>query len=238
MLQSLRPLIARYQELSLRERVMLGAATVAVGYFAVDMLLVTPQLERQKKLAAQERTQQAEHTALVAMLSARTQSADGVLSAAQSERDALQATVTEGERLVNGARNNTDVAPLLRSMVQVSPSLRLTALRSAPTAPFFQAPAPAPARPASVADKSRMPASAASAAPGVELPVLHVKAVEATVQGNYLDLLTYLRRLKEHDPLLFWDSATVTVGTYPDASLRLVLNLLTTQPDNPKVAPR
>lgn len=244
MLQSLRPLIARYQELSLRERVMLGVATVAVGYFSVDMLLVTPQLERQKKQAVQERAQEAEHTAMVAILSARSTTAKDVLGTAQSERDALQATVSEGERLVDAARRNTDVAPLLRSMAQASPNLRLTALRSAPTAPFYQAPVPppAPARPASAADQSRPPAAAASAAasaaPAVTLPALHVKAVEATVQGNYLDLLSYLRRLREHTHPLFWDSAIVTVGTYPDASLRVVLNLLTTQPDHPKASPR
>lgn len=234
MLESLRTLIIRYQELSVRERVMLGAAIVAVGYFAVDMLLVTPQLEQRKALAAKARTLQAENDAMRAMLNTRSTAAADVLLAARSERDKLQASVSEGERLVNAARQHADAAPLLRSMVQATPGLRLAALRTSPGVLAFQA--PAPARPASAASASK--AAPVPAVAAVDIPPLYVKAVDATVQGNYMDLLAWLRRVKEYPQPLFWDSATVTVGNYPEASLRLVVNLLTTEPDKATAATR
>jgi hypothetical protein len=229
MLSSLQPLIARYLDLSARERVMLGLAAVAIGYFAVDMLLVTPQLEREKTLANQRSTQDAERAAMLALLSSRADTADDVLAQAQRERDSLQATVTEGERVIQMAQRSTDVSPLLRRMVETTPGLRLGALRTAPSSLFYQAPPPAPAaaKPGDAAPPPPAPA------PAVDVPALHVKAVEASVQGNYLDLLGYLRKLGEHPQPLYWDTATISVGNYPDASLRLGLNLLTTQPDKP-----
>jgi MSHA biogenesis protein MshJ len=206
---------------------MLGLAAVAIGYFAVDMLLVTPQLEQEKNLATQRRTQDTERAAMVALLSSRAATADNVLAQAQRERDSLQATVTEGERVIQIAQRNTDVAPLLRRMVETTPGLRLGALRTAASSLFYQVPPPAPAT-AKPGDAAPAPAT-----PAVDVPPLHVKAVEATVQGNYLDLLSYLRKLGEHPQPLYWDTATISVGNYPDASLRLGLNLLTTQPDKP-----
>jgi len=65
----------------------------------------------------------------------------------------------------------------------------------------------------------------------VELPTLYVKSVEASVNGNYLDLLGYLQALESHPQTLYWDAASVTVGAYPAANLRLVLKVLTTSPD-------
>lgn len=238
MLQQLRPLISRYAELSSRERAMLGVAALALVYFVLDSMLVTPQLTDQANLASKESSQKAERSAMLAALNKQTMQANEALEQARVERDALQVTVNKGELLMRRAERSTDVAPLLRRMVQTTPGLQLIALRTSPSAVFFQPQAAVP--PAAPPDKETGNAAKPpeAVAPPVNLPTLHSKAVEATVQGNYLDLLTYLRLLREYPGALYWDSATVTVNNHPQASLRLMMNVLTTRPDTPNGTPR
>lgn len=236
MLNQLRPLIARYAELSSRERAMLGVAALAAIYFVFDSLLVTPQLAQQKELKSKESNQQIERTAMVAALSNKNTQASEALAQAQAERDKLQATVTKGEQLVAKAQRSTDVAPLLRRLVQTTPGLQLIGLRTSPSSVFNQPQAATPPA-ANSAGNDKPPQPPVAVAPPIQLPTLHSKAVEASLQGNYLTLLTYLRQLREYPGALYWDTATVTVSAHPQASLRLVMNMLTTQPDMPSKGP-
>ncbi len=217
---------------------MLGVAALAVVYFVLDALLVTPQLTLRADLAAKSSSQQAERSAMLAALSKQTLQANEALEQARAERDALQATVHQGEQLMRKAELSTDVAPLLRRMVQTTSGLQLIALRTSPSAVFFQPQAAATPPAGAAADTGKSTQPPVAAAPPVKLPTLHSKAVEATVQGNYLDLLSYLRLLREYPGALYWDSATVTVNKHPQASLRLVLNMLSTRPDTPTGAAR
>jgi hypothetical protein len=224
-------LLIRYQQLSTRERLMLGVAAFAMVYFLLDLLLVTPQLEKRSALATQAEQQRIEQEALVLVLKNQTTAQDNALLRARDERDALAVTVAQGEQLLSDARGRPQVGPLLRRLVSDSPGLFLTGLRTLPSTVFFQPKSPASPPPAASGTPAELPP-----APQLDIPALHVKTVETSIQGNYLDLLRYMSMLRDHPQRLYWDSASITVSSYPQASLRLVQKMLTTEADNPSRA--
>jgi len=236
-LASVATLVVRYQALSSRERLLLAVATLVVSYFAVEWLLLTPQLEQRAALAARAQDRQVERNALQTVLQTAAPGARLPRSSAQTQHDALQATVRQGEELVREARNPQALAPLLRTLVATTPGLQLTALRSAPATLFYQPPTATPPAgaqaPNPASGTATLPSTPAPAPPAVDLPTLYVKTLDVSVTGNYLDLLRYLQALQDAPHTLYWDSASVAVGAYPAASMQLVLKVLTTEPDTP-----
>jgi MSHA biogenesis protein MshJ len=228
-------LVARYKDLSGRERLLLGLAVVAVSYFAIDAWLLTPQLERRDAIAARAKDRQLERSTLLALLagpSTNTQTNTSTNPSNEPDpRAALLDTVNQGKRLVLEAGQQEAVGPLLRKLVASAPGLELTALRTSAATVFYQTPPPAKTTPSTTTTTVTTTAAADAPVARVELPTLYVKSVEASVNGNYLDLLGYLQALESHPQTLYWDAASVTVGAYPAANLRLVLKVLTTSPD-------
>ncbi len=221
-------LIARYKDLSSRERLLLAIAALAVSYFAIEWALLTPQLERRAELMARSQERQVERQALQRVLSSSSLDTGPPRSSAQSQQDALQDTANQGERLVSVARTTHTVGPLLRAMVSSTPGLELTSLRSAPATVFYQAPAPDKPSATGPAAQEQLPQ-----APAADIPTLYTKTVEVSVNGNFLDLLNYLRALKGTSQAIYWDSVSIAVTAHPTASMKLVLKVLTTTPDTP-----
>jgi MSHA biogenesis protein MshJ len=232
---ALQALVARYKDLSGRERLLLGLAVVAVSYFAIDAWLLTPQLERRDAIAARAKDRQLERSTLLALLagpSTNTQTNTSTNPSNEPDpRAALLDTVNQGKRLALEAGQQEAVGPLLRKLVASAPGLELTALRTSAATVFYQTPPPAKTTPSTTTTTVTTTAAADAPVARVELPTLYVKSVEASVNGNYLDLLGYLQALESHPQTLYWDAASVTVGAYPAANLRLVLKVLTTSPD-------
>ena len=236
---ALQALVARYKDLSGRERLLLGLAVVAVSYFAIDAWLLAPQLERRDAIAARAQDRQLERSTLLVLLAGpSTNTLTNTSTNPSNEPDpraALLDTVNQGKRLVLEAGQQEAVGPLLRKLVASAPGLELTALRTSAATVFYQTPPPAKTTPSTTTTTTTTTATTTAAADApvarVELPTLYVKSVEASVNGNYLDLLGYLQALESHPQTLYWDAASVTVGAYPAANLRLVLKVLTTSPD-------
>jgi MSHA biogenesis protein MshJ len=232
---ALQALVARYKDLSGRERLLLGLAVVAVSYFAIDAWLLAPQMERRDAIAARAQDRQLERSTLLALLAGPSTNTLTTTSTNPSNepdpRAALLDTVNQGKRLVLEAGQQEAVGPLLRKLVASAPGLELTALRTSAATVFYQTPPPAKTTPSTTTTTVTTTAAADAPVARVELPTLYVKSVEASVNGNYLDLLGYLQALESHPQTLYWDAASVTVGAYPAANLRLVLKVLTTSPD-------
>lgn len=228
----MKTLLARYADLSARERLMLAVATLVVSYFAIDWLLLTPQLERRAELVVRAQDRQVERNALQMVLNGSGPDVSLPRSNAQDQQDALQATVSRGEQLVRDARSAQAVTPLLQSLVSTAPGVELTALRSAPATVFYQTPSPTQPTAASPTAQVQGPVH-----PPVDIPTLYSKTIDVRVTGNYLDLLRYLQSLANSSQTLYWDSVSVAVASYPAASMTLVLKVLTTTGDTPVTAP-
>lgn len=207
-ISSVRPLAARFDGLSLRERVLTSAATLVV-LIALFNVLVFKRLEMRRTQLAQQLTQ------IAATIADTAAAGDG----SDTTGAALQRTIALTAQLSQvTARLNSRSAGLIppQRMTQVihdvlrrQQGVTLISLRSlAPHALIDGAGTP------DGADKG---------------PYVH--AVEMVVQGSYLDVLTYLQALEGLQWHFYWQSLALDATRYPTTRVTVRLGTVSMSRD-------
>lgn len=208
---SLRALVERFDRLSLRERVLTTAATLAV-LIALFNALVLQRLESRRKLLAQQLTD---------IVAAIDGGATGSPGAVLQRTDELAARLSQAT-----ARLDSQSAGLIppQRMLQVihdvlarHEGVTLVSLRSLPPYALIDGP------PDNGPDA---PASSTAATSDQPLPVTptlnasagpYVHSVELVLQGRYLDVLAYLQALEGLPWHFYWQSLSLDASRYPMA---------------------
>lgn len=223
-------LAIKIDAMTLRERAMAFGAAAALLLFLLFFLLFSPMLAKQKALSASlvQQRQQIEgiDAEIVAKIAAH--GADPDLQDKQQLERIKRETARMGN-LLRSAQNGL-VAPdrivfLLENMLKKHQSLRLLSLKTLPSdvvgGDSAAKPATAPAA---------VPAPAGAVAPTLTplraAPLLHRHGVEVVLQGNYLEMVSYMDALEKMPAQLFWGKAELRVGQYPTATLALTLYTL------------
>ena len=204
---------------TLRERVMIFAASATVLIALLNTLLIEPQLVKQRRLSAEVTQRQGEMRTMQEQLRAlalvRQADPDREL---RRQLDALKLTVSETEaRLLEEQRKFAppeQVGVLLGEMLSRNRKLQLVDMRTLPVASF--------AGNAAEADKAsaQKPAAAKPAAPAGGGQIYR-HGVEISVSGSYLDLLAYLKDLEKLPSQLYWGRLELSAATYPQVTLKL-----------------
>lgn len=205
MIAAFKTLLARADQLTLRERLILGLLLIAALWAAADLLLFAP---LQAARAAQtERIQaaQARMATLDAEL-ARQQGQIAPAAAAQQRLAASQAAFEAGLGAAGPLRQRL-VAPgemtrLLRDLTRDQPGLRLVRLHALPPQAIGAPPAPAGGEPGGI----------------------YRQGVSLTVAGPYAALVAYMEAL-ERLPV-FWGRAELDAEAHPQLELTLTLYTL------------
>ncbi|WP_144006959.1 aminoacyltransferase, partial [Pelomonas sp. KK5] len=123
--------LRRFDDLSMREKLMAAVALPALLYAAFDVTVFTPQLAQRKQLGPQLELQ-AKELAELRKLAADMTAARPVdrLSNARREREALQRQVDEAQAFIDRATEKAPLARVIRSMTAATPGLVLTSLRT------------------------------------------------------------------------------------------------------------
>ncbi len=198
-----------------RERMSLFAMIATLIVFSVYAALLDPLFSKQKELRAQISQQSnniegidAEITAaMVAYERDPDQAAKRQLASVQSETAALRVTMLNKQANLVAP---DQMVPLLQTLLQNNPQLRVLSLTSAPPVSALNAPAAA-----------GIPNTGAFAGDAI-----YRHGVELTVFGNYLDMLDYMRALEGMPTRLFWGKAALQVQSYPNSRLTLTLYTL------------
>ena len=204
---------------TLRERVMIFAASATVLIALLNTLLIEPQLVKQRRLSAEVTQRQGEMRTMQEQLRAlalvRQADPDREL---RRQLDALKLTVSETEaRLLEEQRKFAppeQVGVLLGEMLARNRKLQLVDMRTLPVASFAGNSAEAEKPPA------QKPAAAKPAAPAGGGQIYR-HGVEITVSGSYLDLLAYLQTLEKLPSQLYWGRLELSAATYPQVTLKL-----------------
>lgn len=213
-MRPLAQLAERIDALTLRERVMLFAALIAVLLLLLHMMWLSPLLARQGVLRAELQRQQGNMAGISGEIVQRVQrfgaDPDAVararLAALDQETRELAASV---RRVQQGVVPPESMVPLLETLLGAHGNLQLVAMNTLPVSPMgaaAQAPSAAPA-----------PAAA---------PLLFRHGVQLTVRGNYLDMVDYMEALQALPTHLFWGNASFDVDEYPNGRLTLTLYTL------------
>jgi MSHA biogenesis protein MshJ len=220
------PLAARFDRLSLRERMLTTAAILAV-LIALFNSLVMHGLEMRRKQLAQQ---------LAEIGSAVDGSGNGSDASATLER----ATTLAASLGLATARLHSESAGLIppQRMTQVihdvlsrQQGITLVSLRSLPPYALIDSPSTGDTEAQSpgtdVSAGQTVPAAAASGAS--EGPYVH--SVELVVQGRYLDVLTYLQALEGLSWHFYWQSLALDASQSPTARVTLRLGTLSMSRD-------
>jgi len=206
----MRALLKQYAEridnASLRERVLLFLATALVLVFLVNVTLIKPLRDAQRRLSAdiaqnerELRTIQGEVQRLAhardAGPDAHNRERAGVLRA---ELAALDGQIADEQRRFTPPQRMRDV---LEEMLAREKRLRLIDLKSLP-----------------VTDMSSTQGQAGRR--------VFRHGVELTLAGSYLDLYAYLSALEGLQTQLYWGRAEMAVAEYPVATLKLTVYTL------------
>ena len=206
--------VERVDGASLRERVMIFAASAAVLIALLNTLLIEPQLVKQRRLSGEVAQRQGEMRIMQEQLQAvaRVRQADPDREI-RRQLDALKLKVAEIEaRLLEEQRKFAppeQVGVLLGEMLSRNRKLQLVDLRTLPVASF--------AGNAAEADKAPPQKPAAPAGGGQ----IYRHGVEITVSGSYLDLLAYLKDLEKLPSQLYWGRLELSALAYPQVTLKL-----------------
>lgn len=203
---------------SLRERVMIFAASAAVLIALLNTLLIDPQLVKQRRLSREVAQRQGEmrtmQEQLQALALARQADPD---QENRRQLDALKRQVSEIEaKLVEEQRKFAppeQVGVLLGEMLSRNRKLQLVDMRTLPVATLA----------ANAADADKTPVQKPAAAKPVPTGggQIYRHGVEITVSGSYLDLLAYLKDLEKLPSQLYWGRLELSVSAYPQVTLKL-----------------
>lgn len=209
---------ARVDALSLRERVLIFAAVAFLVTSLIDSLVLSPLLDKQRKLSTQVVQQQEKMKEIQAQITALLQARDQDANSPQRERiRVLRQQIADGEVYLKERRDRLvppeKMAGLLQQVLRKNGSLQLVALSTLPVTPWIE-----------------QPADMAEASSAVQQAVaegqIYKHGVRITVRGGYMDLLQYVSALEKLPTQMIWSEAKMSVVQYPAAELTLTLYTL------------
>lgn len=205
-----KPFVERIDALTLRERVIIFAAGVALVYIAWQTLVMDP-LAARSKMAEQQLSDARKQMALLDEVGTAS-SEDPAVAAALRNRALTQRLGDLDAQLKSMAQGY--VAPermsdMLRELLIGQHGLALVSLANLPVQSLSK---PAPA------------GSDAEIAADDRGPFLH--PVDMVVEGDYASVIAYLRSLEAMPWRIHWIKVELTAGDYPRNRVHIVIGAL------------
>jgi MSHA biogenesis protein MshJ len=212
--------------LSERERIIVFGAAVLVVLFVMTTLFISPSVTRIKTLTVQMQQQQTELAALKQQVQALESGQASPEALNRAHLDNLQQQIAAANSEIQGMQENLVPAEkmnkLLQDMLSRNPRLQLVAMRTLPASTLVTPPATqTTATPPAAGAATAQPASA----PGIEDNIFK-HGVEITLEGSYVDLHDYLKRIEQLPWRMFWARAELDAKDYPRLRLKLTIYTL------------
>ncbi len=209
-LARVRPLIERLDALTLRERVIIFGAGVALLYIAWQTLVMDPLGARAK--AAEHQLAEARRQMTVIDQAGAAASQDPAVTAALRNRalaERLASLDAELNSVAQGYVAPERMTELLRQLLAEQHGLKLVSLANLPVESLSHPSGAAPDAPIAPDDRG---------------PFLH--PVEMVVEGDYGSVVSYLRALEAMPWRIHWREVELVAGEYPRNRVRIVIGAL------------
>jgi len=211
----LRPLVERLDALSLRERIVVFGAGVAILYMGWQGLLMD-RFAARARAAEQHLAEIRGHMATIEELGLASAQDPGVAAAARNRslKERLGALAAVLRALAQGYVAPERMTEMLRQLLASQQGLKLLSLANLPVESLSRAPDAA-------GDKTIQP--------GDRGPFLH--PVEMVVEGDYASAVAYLRALEALPWRIHWERVELVAGEYPSNRIRIVIGALSLSRD-------
>lgn len=205
-----KPFVERLDALSLRERLLVFGAGVALLYVTWHVLLMDP-LAARANSAEQHLSDAHRQRAMIEQVGAAFSQDPLVASAARNRalEQRLAALEAQLDALAQGYVAPEHMSQLLRELLAQQHGLKLVSLTNLPVESLSQPAAAQPGTPVAAQDRG---------------PFLH--PVEMVVDGDYGSIVAYLRALEAMPWRIHWQRLEITVGTYPTNRVRITIGAL------------
>jgi MSHA biogenesis protein MshJ len=210
-----RPLIERVDALTLRERLIIFSAGVALVYIAWQTLVMDP-LAGRAHSAEQRLAQVREQMTAIDALGTAASQDPTVGAALRNDALAQRLAALDGElsSIAKGYVAPERMTELLRALLADQHGLKLVSLANLPVESLAHSSGPKADAP--LADDDRG-------------PFLH--PVEIVVEGDYASVVAYLRAVESLPWRIQWRKLELTAGEYPVNRVRLVIGALSLSRD-------
>ena len=221
----LKRLADRFDAYSMRERVMVFAATAAVIVFVANLAMVEPQVARARAMTTQMQEKKTLGANLDMQIQAlkQTQASDpdvqnrNRVTQAQQQLSNIEAQFLSSQKGLIAADR---MASLLETVLRQHRGLQLVELRTLAPVPLIDRTA------AKSAQGQAMPgAAAAQPAPDIERN-LYKHGFELTVRGSYPEFVQYLAQLEKLPSRMYWGKVIMNAEEYPRVLLTITIYTL------------
>ncbi|MFH1045195.1 MAG: hypothetical protein V1796_09200 [Pseudomonadota bacterium] len=219
MIQYWNRLSGRVDKLNLRERAMILAAALLLGYTLMDTLLIAPVQARRKAAMDGYAQRQNEIKTVSATLQtlarSRSEGPDAAVIRLKESHSKLAALESDARELSSRLMSPQRMRDVLQQILAGRPRLELIQMKTLPQSVVgLPGDAQRTAQPAKPADPSGEGALASS---------IYKHGIQLTVRGSYLDLLAYLKEIESLPVRIYWDKLDLSVVDYPTAMLRVTM---------------
>lgn len=203
---------AKYDALSLRERVMVFAAAMVAVLALAYTMMIEPELLKQRRTSAAILQKHSEMKAFEAqvtkLISSRASDPDRSdrerLAELREQLNELEARISTEERKFTAP---SQMRTVVEGLLGRSRGVALVELKTLPITTIEETPAAKPK-------------------PAKSERLIYRHGVELTVSGSYLDLLAYVRDLERLPSQLYWGGLVLDAAEYPRVSMKLTLYTL------------
>jgi MSHA biogenesis protein MshJ len=205
-----RPLIERLDALTLRERVIIFGAGVALVYIAWQWLLMDP-LAARAKVAEQHLADVRRHVSMMDQIGAASSLNPAVAAVARNRALAQRLAALDAElsAVAQGYVAPERMTELLKQLLAEQHGLKLVSLANLPVESLSHPLGLGKDAPLAADDRG---------------PFLH--PVEMVVEGDYGSVVAYLRALEALPWRIHWQQVELTAGDYPLNRVRIVIGAL------------
>ncbi|MBI1195734.1 MAG: hypothetical protein GC138_07805 [Gammaproteobacteria bacterium] len=220
MKQTLQRLEVKYARLNNRERVLTMGIVIVLLYAAWDAAMMSPMLSRQQTIYG-EISELGKQMAMVdgALKDAAENLGQGDKARLKARIEDLRAQVNKAtdreHEMVAGFVSPDEVPRLLQALLKSQTGLHLTKLENLPVK-----------RISAEEDPANPTAQTAAGNPAPTRTDMYQHGVRLTVEGNFVDILNYLKTAEAMPWQIYWDRIDYTVVNYPKASATITAHTL------------
>lgn len=213
----------RFNSLVIRERLLLVGAALAAIYICFDFLAIGPTQKKMAESAASivAQTKQLDSLKAEELILTKVLSNDPN-TRLKRELDELTSQLNQMDRDIQqvsaGLVSGEQLAVMLQDVLKLTDKLQVESLHTLPPEKLNLNPnSPAPV------DKSAKATPSAIAIPLITIPELNLyrQGVKLVIQGNYFQVLDYLKQLEQTPWRFYWDELHYRVLEYPIAQVEL-----------------
>lgn len=221
-----RKLAKKFNNLRRRERILVLACSLAVIWAVMNSLLLEPSLQWQQNLQEKLESGQKKVTVLETQIDVTKR--QPVIDPDVENRKQLEVLLSEQQAVSEqlSTMQQDLVSPdqmvsLLTELVNANQSLTLISLKTVPTSEVEVS--------SSTPEQPRAPSSASNNDPQ-QLPaekiVIYQHGVQLTLQGRYLDMITYLKKVEALPWNMLWGRSELNATRYPLSTLTITIYTL------------